>query len=115
MAVKADDDLLPAVRTALQEQLGIEAFTPAPLRRITLGSAVNLFGSLVLVACCSPSSPTFGSIIDALQEADCRECPSSSSSWRSRNVAGAMSLMGAVDAPLPFLTTTEVMLSGSRS
>ena len=112
-AVKADRTLLASVRSEMQEQLGVDAFTPAPLRRITPGGAVNLVGSLVLVAVLFAFVSNLGSIIDALQEADWSQLPLLLALVALTYVAGAMSLIGAVDGRLPFLTTTEVMLGQS--
>jgi glycosyltransferase 2 family protein len=110
---KARKALLAEVRDRLQATTGVEAVKLAPIARLTLGNIVSLAGGLFLLLVVFAFASRWSSIWSALQQADWSRWPGLLFWTAAGTLAGAISLVGAVPRPLPFLPTAEVMLGQS--
>ncbi len=112
-ASKADKELLPAVRDAVQSATGVDAVELYPLERVGLTQIIGVFGFFVLAWFVLTLVSNWSDISEALREADWTRIPAVFVLAMATYPAGALSLMGAVARPVPFLPTTVVMFGQS--
>lgn len=108
-----DDDLLEKLRDAAAAAVGIEKVTMAPVRRITIGGAVSLVGSLVLVWYVFNLATNWDQTWEAFTTADLLYAIPIILMMISTYFSGAMSLMGAVTIDLIYTRTVAVMFGQS--
>jgi uncharacterized membrane protein YbhN (UPF0104 family)/tRNA A-37 threonylcarbamoyl transferase component Bud32 len=112
-AAKADKELLPAVREAVQGATGAEAVELYPLERVGIAQVVGVFGFFVLAGFVLMLVSNWSDISEAISEADWDRLPAVVVLAMATYPAGALSLMGAVTRPIPFGATTIVMFGQS--
>ena len=108
-----DDDLLENLRDAAAAAVGIEKVTMAPVRRITIGGAVSLVGSLVLVWYVINLATNWDQTWEAFTTANLLYAIPIILMMISTYFSGAMSLMGAVTIDLIYTRTVAVMFGQS--
>ena len=108
-----DDDLLEQLRDAAAAAVGIEKVTLAPVRRITIGGAVSLVGSLVLVWYIFNLATNWDQTWEAFTTANLLYAIPIILMMISTYFSGAMSLMGAVTIDLVYTRTVAVMFGQS--
>ena len=107
------DDLLENLRDAAAEAVGIEKVAMAPVRRITIGGAVSLVGSLVLVWYVFNLAANWDQTWEAFTTANLLYAVPIILMMISTYFSGAMSLMGAVTIDLVYARTVAVMFGQS--
>ena len=108
-----DDDLLESLRDAAAGAVGIEKVTLAPVRRITVGGAVSLVGSLVLLWYIFNLATNWDQTWEAFTTANLLYAVPIILMMISTYLSGAMSLMGAVTIDLVYSRTVAVMFGQS--
>jgi len=108
-----DDDLLENLRDASAAAAGIEKVELAPVRRITIGGAVSLVGSLVLVWYVFNLATNWDETWEAFTAANLLYAIPIILMMISTYFSGAMSLMGAVTIDLIYTRTVAVMFGQS--
>lgn len=112
-AARADKELLPALRTAVQEATGVEAFEMAKIERLSLRKVVMFVGTLVMAMVVLFLIGNIGEIWGAIKEIDPAYLLPLTVVSLLGFPAGALSLMGAVNLRLGLLRTTEMMFAQS--
>ena len=103
-------DVLAELREQVQAATDVEAYELAGLERISVGRAVSLVGTAVLLYVFLAFASNWSAIAEALGEADWTLLPLVLAMAAVVYPTGALSLMGAVTTRLPLGQTTEVML-----
>lgn len=112
-AAKADKQLLPALRSALQEAAGVEAYEMAKLERLSVRKVIVFVATLVMANLMLSLLGNAGEIWEAVRDADPAYVPLLLVVPLLSFPAGAVSLMGAVTVRLALLRTTELMFAQS--
>lgn len=112
-AARRDKQLLPTLRTAVQEATGVEAYEMAKIERLSVRKAVTFVGTLVMAMVLLTLLGNAGEIWGAIKEVEPAYLPVLMVVSLLGFPSGALSLMGAVNVRLPFLRTTEVMFAQS--
>ena len=112
-ALDDDEGLLDALRDRAAATVGIDKVELAPVRRITVGGAVSLVGSLVLVAYLVNLATNWDQVWDAFTTANLLYAVPIIIMTISTYFSGAMSLLGAVTIDLAYMRTVAVMFGQS--
>ncbi len=110
---KDDDELLDTLRDRAASAAGIDTVVLAPVRRITIGGAVSLVGSLVLMGYVFNLAANWDQTWDAFTSADLVYAIPVILMMVSTYFSGAMSLIGAVTIDLVYSRTVAVMFGQS--
>jgi undecaprenyl-diphosphatase len=112
-AYKDRNDLLDSLRDAAAAQAELEQVELAPVRRITIGGAVSLVGSLVLVWYVVNLASNWDQTWEAFTSADLLYAVPIILMMISTYFSGAMSLIGATTIDLIYTRTVAVMFGQS--
>ena len=112
-AYKGRTKELGGVRDAVQAAAGVERYEMAAMQRLSVRKVVGFTAALVLGNMLLGLVANFGDIWRELRAADLSYVPWMLVLVGLTYVSGALSLMGAVNARLPFGRTTEVMFAQS--
>lgn len=104
---------LDDVRDRAADAAGLEHVELTPIRRITVGGAVSLIGSVVLMGYVFSLASDWDLIWDAFTTADLSYVPPILVLATVPFLTGALSMMGAVPIDLRFFRTTSVMFGQS--
>lgn len=113
VAAEADAELLPAVRDELARVTGVEEYELAELQRLSLGRLIGWLGTAVLVYMALALATNWSSIVASFRDASWEYLPIILALTVVGTVGGAISMMGAITRPLPFLGTVEIMYAQS--
>ena len=108
-----DEDLLDTLRERTAAAAGIEQVELAPVRRITIGGAVSLVGSLVLLGYVINLAANWDQTWDAFTDADLAYAIPVIAMMISTYFSGALSLIGATTIDLIYMRTVAVMFGQS--
>ncbi len=108
-----EDEQVTRLRDHVADAADVEQVELAPVQRITIGGAVSLVGSLVLVWYIFSLASDWDQIWDAFASADLVYVIPIVGLAMAPYFTGALSMLGAVPIPLPFLQTTAVMFGQS--
>lgn len=111
--VADDDELLDTLRDRTASAAGIEQVELAPVRRITIGGAVSLVGSLVLLAYVFNLATNWDQTWDAFSSADLIYAVPVILMMISTYFSGALSLIGSTTIDLIYTRTVAVMFGQS--
>ncbi len=112
-AARADKDLLGALRDLVTEETGADDVEMAELQRIGIQQIIGVLGFGVLMLFLLGLIDNWDDIVQVFQEANWTDVPVMVVLVLLTNVAGAVSLIGAVTRPLPLGDTTTVMFGQS--
>jgi glycosyltransferase 2 family protein len=106
-------DLLDEVRDALSTAAGVDEYELAELQRLSVARVMGWLGIAVIAYAALALATNWSNIVEAFQEASFGYLPAVLALTVVGTVGGALSLMGAVSRPLPFLSTVEIMYAQS--
>ena len=112
-AAAADPVLLDTVRDELARSAGVEEYELAELQRLSLGRVMGWLGTAVIAYVVLALATNWSSIVASFGEASWEYLPVILALTVVATVGGAVSMMGAVTRPLPFLETVEIMYAQS--
>ncbi len=110
-AMKTAEVSLTELRDGLQEAVGAEAVTLAPVGRVTVRGVVSLVGSVVLASYVFTLASDWRSIADAFGVMNWAAVPLLLALVLTVNAGGALSMMGSLIVDLPFLRTNQIMFA----
>jgi uncharacterized membrane protein YbhN (UPF0104 family)/tRNA A-37 threonylcarbamoyl transferase component Bud32 len=112
-ATKANRELLPGLRTAVQTTAEVEKYEMATLSRITIKGVVSFLAFLFLGNVLLLFVANIGDIWEALKGADYSDIPLMVFFMLISYFGGTFSLMGAVNIRLPIFRTLLIMFAQS--
>ncbi len=110
---KAQRDIIPAVREATQQRVGVDTFQMAAMQRITIKGIVSFLAFLFLGNVLLLFVANIGDIWEALKGADYSAIPLMVFFMLISYFGGTFSLMGAVNIRLPLFRTLLIMFAQS--
>jgi glycosyltransferase 2 family protein len=112
-ASDADPALLDAVRDELARSTGVDEYELAELQRLSWARVMGWLGTAVIVYVALALATNWSNIVASFRDASWEYLPVILALTVVGTVGGALSLMGAVTRPLPFLGTVEIMYAQS--
>jgi glycosyltransferase 2 family protein len=111
--VDESPELLDEVRDSLSRAARVDEYELAELQRLSLARVMGWVGIAVVVYTALALATNWSNIVDAFRDASWVYLPAVLALTVVGTVGGAVSLMGAVSRPLPFVATVEIMYAQS--